>query len=83
MAQTRDPDIDTLGFPVGYFIIKSAATGRVFDVYLDEIEDGTDIILAPEKEKSMVESEFHFRSNRICYIEGIDQILRIPRSGNE
>jgi hypothetical protein len=56
MSQTAD--IGTSGFPVGYFIIKSAATGKVFDVYLDEIEDGTDIILSPEKEKSLVESEF-------------------------
>ena len=65
MAQTTDSDIDTSGFPMGYFTIKSAATGRVFDVYLDEIEDGTDIILAPEKEKSMVESESHVLLNRI------------------
>jgi hypothetical protein len=60
MAQTADVDIS--GFPVGYFIIKSAATGRVFDVYLNEIEDGTDIVLSPEKEKSMVESESTFCS---------------------
>jgi WD repeat-containing protein 23 len=57
-------NIDTSGFPVGYFVIKSA-TGRVFDVYLDEIEDGTDIILSPEKEKSIVESESNAFSNQM------------------
>ena len=54
---TEGTDIDTSGFPVGYFVIKSFATGKVFDVCMDEIEDGTEIILFPEKEKSMVESK--------------------------
>ena len=64
MAQTNVSS--TSGFPVGYFIIKSAATGRVFDVYLDEIDDGTGITLSPEKEKSIVESEFTICSKRVA-----------------
>jgi WD repeat-containing protein 23 len=49
-------DIQTFGFPPGYFIIRSVATGRFLDVTEDEIEDGTEIILWPEKETSLVES---------------------------
>lgn len=56
---SQSSDIDTSGFPVGYFVVKSVATGKVFDVSMDEIEDGTDIILFPEKEKSVVESKGH------------------------
>ncbi|KAF8846158.1 WD40 repeat-like protein [Paxillus ammoniavirescens] len=44
------------GFPPGYFLIRSVATGRLWDVSLDEVEDGTEIVLWPEKEQSLVES---------------------------
>ncbi|KAF9074939.1 hypothetical protein BDP27DRAFT_1213234 [Rhodocollybia butyracea] len=44
------------GFPPGYFIIRSVATGRVLDVAGDYTEDGTDLILWPEKDTSLVES---------------------------
>jgi len=50
-------DINTSGFPVGYFVIKSVASGKVLEVCMDDIEDGTEIILNPEKEKSIVESK--------------------------
>ncbi|KAG8948617.1 hypothetical protein FRC03_000672 [Tulasnella sp. 419] len=43
------------GFPAGYFLIKSVATGRLLDVMRGDCEDGTDIILWSEKEKSLVE----------------------------
>ncbi|KAF8445715.1 WD40 repeat-like protein [Boletus edulis BED1] len=43
------------GFPPGYFVIRSAATSRLWDVTLDEVEDGTPVILWPEKEHSLVE----------------------------
>lgn len=45
-----------LGFPPGYFVIRSVATGRLWDVSSDEVEDGTPVILWPEKERSLVES---------------------------
>lgn len=66
-------DLQTFGFPAGYFIIRSVATKRMWDVEADEIEDGTgafpptpttslladsdneEIVLWPEKEKSLVE----------------------------
>lgn len=53
MTQT---DIDTFGFPAGYFILRSVGSNRLLDVTLDDIEDGTEIALWPEKEKSLVES---------------------------
>ncbi|THH05170.1 hypothetical protein EW145_g4992 [Phellinidium pouzarii] len=43
------------GFPPGCFVIKSVATGRLLDVELDDVEDGAEIILWPEKEGSLVE----------------------------
>jgi len=48
------------GFPEGYFVIRNVANGRLMDVGGDEVEDGTEILLWPEKEKSLVESEFTF-----------------------
>lgn len=49
-------DTETYGFPAGYFIIRSIACNRVLDVTQDDIEDGTEIVLWPEKETSLVES---------------------------
>ena len=43
------------GFPPGYFVIRSVATDRLWDVSSDEVEDGAPIILWPEKEQSLVE----------------------------
>ena len=34
-------DLQTFGFPTGYFVIQSVATRRLWDVEGDEIEDGT------------------------------------------
>ncbi len=42
--------IEDSGFPAGYFVIRSVATNRLLDVTMDEIEDGTEIGLWPEKE---------------------------------
>lgn len=55
---TQTVGIDTTGFPPGYFVIRSVATDRLLDVTMDDIEDGTEIGLWPEKEKSLVESQF-------------------------
>ena len=43
------------GFPLGYFIIRSLATGRVLDVDSNQLSDGTEVVLWEEKEKSVVE----------------------------
>ena len=45
------------GFPSGYFVIRSLATGRVLDIELDDVSDGAEAILWPEKETSIVEGE--------------------------
>ncbi|KDR85585.1 hypothetical protein GALMADRAFT_234533 [Galerina marginata CBS 339.88] len=67
---TQTSDIDTSGFPPGYFIIRSVASNRLLDVTLDDIEDGTEVALWPEKEKSLVES---FRdpetNNQVFFID--------------
>jgi len=67
---TQTTDIDNTGFPPGYFIIRSVASNRLLDVTEDEIEDGTEIALYPEKEKSLVES---FRdpttNNQVFFID--------------
>lgn len=48
--------LQTYGFPPGYFIIRSVATERLLDVDQDQVEDGSDLVLWPEKEYSLVES---------------------------
>lgn len=45
------------GFPPGYFVIRSVATERLLDVEQDNVGDGAEIILWPEKETSLVEGE--------------------------
>ncbi|KAF8899130.1 hypothetical protein BD779DRAFT_62171 [Infundibulicybe gibba] len=63
-------DTETHGFPPGYFIIRSVANGRVFDVKMDDIEDGTEITLWPEKEKSLVESRRDpHANNQVFFID--------------
>ena len=45
------------GFPPGYFVIRSVATGRLLDVEFGSVEDGSGVILWPEKESSLVEGK--------------------------
>jgi len=47
--------IHTLGFPTGYFIIRSMATGKVLDVSTGATADGTPIVLWNQKERMLVE----------------------------
>ena len=53
----------THGFPPGYFTVKSVASNRLLDVAGDAIEDGTDVLLWVEKEKSLVESKIIIEPN--------------------
>lgn len=53
---TADTQLETYGFPAGYFVIRSVASNRLLDVSLDDIEDGTELLLWPEKESSIVET---------------------------
>ncbi|KAK7465519.1 hypothetical protein VKT23_005493 [Stygiomarasmius scandens] len=58
------------GFPEGYFIIRSAASGRVWDVASDKTEDGTEIILWPEKDTSLVEGRRNKNAeNQVFFID--------------
>lgn len=52
---TADLETETYGFPAGYFVIRSVASNRLLDVTMDSIEDGTDVVLWPEKESALVE----------------------------
>ena len=52
-------DTNLYGFPPGYFIIRSVASGRLLDVEMGWNDDGTQLILYTENEKSLVDSEFH------------------------
>lgn len=38
-------------------MIRSVATGRLLDVEFDSVEDGSGVILWPEKESSLVEGK--------------------------
>ncbi|KAJ7492080.1 hypothetical protein FB451DRAFT_1216908 [Mycena latifolia] len=49
-------NLETYGFPTGYFIVRSVASNRLLDVTMDAIEDGTELVLWPEKDTSIVET---------------------------
>ncbi|KAJ8084591.1 hypothetical protein PM082_003364 [Marasmius tenuissimus] len=53
---TANSGPSTNGFPEGYFIIRSAANKRVFDVAGDAGHDDAEVILWPNKETSLVQS---------------------------
>ena len=54
---SMEADLNTYGFPSGYFVLKNVATDRVLDVQGDAVEDGTNVILYQETETSLVEGE--------------------------
>lgn len=55
MAQ--EADALSCGFPPGYFLIRSTGTNRFLDVSENSNADGTEVILWPETEGSIVEGE--------------------------
>lgn len=63
------------GFPPGYFVIRSVATGRPWDVCSDEVEDGTPVILWLEKEQSLVEG----RLSRPDIIPSVHELMHLTR----
>jgi hypothetical protein len=60
----------SLGFPTGYFVIRSIATGKLLDVSGGLVEDGTEIVLWEEKDKSLVQ-EFRREAadNQVFFID--------------
>ncbi|KAI1788787.1 WD40 repeat-like protein [Ganoderma leucocontextum] len=74
--QTTPPlnaELNTYGFPQGYFMLRSLATDRVLDVAQGLLEDGTCVILWPMTETSLVESMRKLDSN--------NQVFFIDTSG--
>ncbi|KAF5385330.1 hypothetical protein D9615_001191 [Tricholomella constricta] len=65
--------IETHGFPVGYFVVRNVATNRVLDVTGDSMEDGTEIILWPDNDTSLVETRRRPEAN--------NQVFFIDTSG--
>ena len=55
--QQRVPEAWNHGFPAGYFLIRSVATGRVLDVEGHNINDGAEVILYPSTETSLGEGK--------------------------
>ncbi|KAJ7143827.1 hypothetical protein C8R44DRAFT_758985 [Mycena epipterygia] len=70
---TADLETETYGFPAGYFVIRSVASNRVLDVSMDSIEDGTDVVLWPEKDSALVERRRNPEAN--------NQVFFIDTSG--
>ncbi|KAJ7665090.1 hypothetical protein DFH06DRAFT_1186604 [Mycena polygramma] len=67
---TADPQLETYGFPPGYFVIRSVASQRLLDVSMDDIEDGTEVLLWPEKDSSIVESRRNpDANNQVFFID--------------
>lgn len=54
-----DADLNTYGFPAGYFVIKNVVSNRHLDVDSDMVEDSTRLILWPPTETSLVESAYY------------------------
>jgi DDB1- and CUL4-associated factor 11 len=48
--------MESTGFPPGYFVIRSVATGKLLDVRGGQTADGTEIILFPGTDNSLVDS---------------------------
>jgi len=66
-------DVQTYGFPTGYFVVRNVATNRVLDVTGDNMEDGTEIILWSENDTSLVETRRRPEAN--------NQVFFIDTSG--
>jgi len=50
-------EIRSNGFPPGYFVIRSIAADRLLDISGDSLEDGAEVLLWPQTDYSIVESE--------------------------
>jgi len=72
----------SLGFPTGYFVIRSLSTGRVWDVSGDLKDDGTLVHLFREKEASLVEGlRDRSADNQVFFVDYSGTLCSKP-SGN-
>jgi len=76
------PEAELNGFPPGYFVIRSVATNRLLDVCMDEIEDGTEIILWPETDSSLVEGLRRAEANNQVFFMDTSGALCSRSSGH-
>lgn len=88
-TQMNTPHVDTeaLGFPIGYFTIRSVATGRLLDIYGNETTDSSPIALWPAKEQSLVESTsirpVDLPNHRCIALTPLTLALRSPDADNQ
>ncbi|KAI0375121.1 WD40 repeat-like protein [Pilatotrama ljubarskyi] len=90
MPQTQTADVvpplpvelNTYGFPQGYFMLRSLGTARVLDVAQGLVEDGTDIILWPATDTSQVESMRRPESNNQIFFIDISGALCSRSAGH-
>ncbi|KAI0651973.1 WD40 repeat-like protein [Trametes meyenii] len=75
-------ELNSFGFPQGYFMLRSIGTGRVLDVSQGLDEDGTDIILWPATDSSQVESMRRPDSNNQVFFIDISGALSSRSSGH-
>ncbi|KAI0066418.1 WD40 repeat-like protein [Artomyces pyxidatus] len=75
-------DRDDYGFPRGYFVAHSVATKRHLDVAQNSVEDGTEVILWPQKDSSLVESLRTVVSNNQVFFIDQDGALCSRSSGH-
>ncbi len=57
MKESEKASFNDYGFPPGCFVLRSVSSGRMLDVCSDSVQDGTPIILWPEKDSSLVEGK--------------------------
>ena len=71
------------GFPPGCFLLRSVSSGRLLDVASDSIQDGTPIILWPEKDNSLVEGKSLISSRH--FFMNVDERIgfRRPEAANQ
>ena len=57
IKEDEKASLNDYGFPGGDFVLRSVSSGRMLDVSSDSVQDGTPIILWPEKDNSLVEGK--------------------------
>ncbi|KAI0361487.1 WD40 repeat-like protein [Trametes cingulata] len=75
-------ELNTYGFPQGYFMLRSLGTARVLDVAQGLLDDGTDIILWPATDSSQVESMRRPESNNQIFFIDTSGALSSRSSGH-
>ncbi|KAI0639524.1 WD40 repeat-like protein [Trametes polyzona] len=75
-------ELNSYGFPQGYFMLRSLGTGRVLDVAQGHLDDGTEVILWPATDTSQVESMRRPDSNNQVFFIDTTGALASRHSGH-